>query len=112
VFGCGGDRDKTKRSQMGGIADTLADHIIITNDNPRSESPEKIAQEILKGVSHQNKTTVELDRARAIQRAISSASPNDWVLIAGKGHETDQIVGTTISHHDDAECVASVLSKG
>lgn len=105
VFGCGGDRDKTKRPLMGGIADRLADSVIITNDNPRSENPDRIAQDILQGVKNKNNCTVELDRVLAIQKAIQSAEKNDWVLIAGKGHETEQIIGEQAHHHDDYECV-------
>ena len=105
VFGCGGDRDKTKRPLMGKIAENKGDKIIITNDNPRSESPEKIAQDILAGVKNKNKFEIELDRTKAIQKAIQSAEKNDWILIAGKGHETEQIIGDRILHHSDAEIV-------
>lgn len=108
VFGCGGDRDKTKRPKMGAIADQLADQIIITNDNPRSESPEQIAQDILAGVNNKNKLMVELDREKAIALAIQSANQADWILLAGKGHETDQIVGNQVLYHSDA---ASVLKQ-
>lgn len=110
VFGCGGDRDKTKRPKMGLIADQLADHIFITNDNPRSESPEQIAQDILAGVSNKNKFVVELDREKAIALAIQQASMEDWILIAGKGHETEQIIGTQVTHHSDVKCVQERLS--
>lgn len=109
VFGCGGDRDKTKRPLMGEIADRLADNIIITSDNPRSEDPNKIAQDILNGVKNKNNCVVELDRALAIQKAIQSAEKNDWILIAGKGHETEQIIGDQTRHHDDYECAMRFL---
>lgn len=109
VFGCGGDRDKTKRPKMGAIADQLADQIIITNDNPRSESPERIAQDILTGVAHKNKFIVELDREKAIIKAIQSANQADWILLAGKGHETDQIIGDQVLHHSDAASVSKYL---
>lgn len=106
VFGCGGDRDKTKRPLMGAIVDKLADQIIITNDNPRSESPEKIAQDVLQGIKNKNKCTVELDRVAATKKAIESADRNDWILIAGKGHETEQIIGKETLHHSDNEIVS------
>ena len=109
VLGCGGDRDKTKRPKMGAIADQLADQIMITNDNPRSESPAQIAQDILAGVEHKNKCVVELDREKAIIQIIQSANQDDWILLAGKGHETDQIVGDQVLHHSDAACVLKYL---
>ncbi len=110
VFGCGGDRDKTKRPKMGAIADQLSDQIIITNDNPRSESPEQIAQDILAGVAHKNKFVVALDREKAIIQAIQFANQADWILLAGKGHETDQIIGDEVLHHSDAVCVSKHLA--
>lgn len=88
VFGCGGDRDTAKRPIMGGIAEKLADQVLITNDNPRSEDPMAIAQQIQSGMSQ--KATVELDRAKAILQSVWAAEPNDIVLIAGKGHEAYQ----------------------
>ncbi len=94
VFGCGGDRDPGKRPQMGEIAENYADLSIITNDNPRSEDPQLIAEAILKGVMQKNKTKVILDRAEAIRFAIDNANKNDMILIAGKGHEDYQIIGT------------------
>jgi len=111
VFGCGGDRDKTKRPIMGLIADHLADQIIITNDNPRSESPNQIAQDILNDVKNKNKFTIELDRAKAIKKAIQSADKNDWILIAGKGHETEQVMADQILHHSDTECVLAQVAQ-
>lgn len=105
VFGCGGERDKTKRSKMGAIADHESDYVIITNDNPRSEQPETIAQDIFQGVKNSHKVTIELNRAKAITHAIQSAEKNDWVVVAGKGHETEQMMGDHVLHHDDAECV-------
>lgn len=111
VFGCGGDRDKTKRPLMGKIAENKSDKIIITNDNSRSESLEKIAADILAAVKNKNKFEIELDRTKAIQKAIQSAEKNDWILIAGKGHETEQIIGDRILHHSDAEVVSDMLLK-
>ena len=90
VFGCGGDRDKTKRPQMGRVAGELADEAIITNDNPRSEDPEAIAQEIQSGFSKKNYQVI-LDRSEAIGAALAEAKPGDVVLVAGKGHEDYQI---------------------
>lgn len=112
IFGCGGDRDKTKRSKMGFIADQLADDIVITNDNPRSENPEIIAQEILNGVKNKNKFEIELDRAKAIACAIQNAQQNDWILIAGKGHETEQVMRDQTLHHSDIECVLAQVAQG
>jgi len=88
VFGCGGERDRGKRPQMGAIAHGLADRIILTNDNPRGEDPLAIIAEIRAGIP--GDVPVELDRRRAIARAIAEAGPGDWVLIAGKGHENYQ----------------------
>lgn len=93
VFGCGGDRDKGKRPLMGEIADRLADVIVLTNDNPRSESPGDILNDIQTGLTGQSECHVIEDRARAIAHAISNAHINDIVLIAGKGHEDYQLVG-------------------
>jgi UDP-N-acetylmuramoyl-L-alanyl-D-glutamate--2,6-diaminopimelate ligase len=93
VFGCGGNRDKGKRIEMGKVADQFADRIIITNDNPRFEQPEQIAEQILQGID--GDVTVELDRRRAISTSILQAEGQDIVLIAGKGHEDYQIVGDT-----------------
>lgn len=109
VFGCGGDRDPGKRSQMGAIADQLSDQIILTNDNPRSEDPEQIAKSIRAGMEKAAKAHIELDRAAAIAYAIESAGPNDIVLIAGKGHETEQIIGNQKLHFSDAEQVQKFL---
>jgi UDP-N-acetylmuramoyl-L-alanyl-D-glutamate--2,6-diaminopimelate ligase len=102
VFGCGGDRDRTKRPRMGAVAAKRADHIVITNDNPRSEDPGRIAQEIVEGLGRRRHYTVQLDRRAAIREAIAAAQPGDAVLIAGKGHETNQIVGSESFPFDDA----------
>ncbi len=109
VFGCGGDRDKNKRPIMGQVAEEYADHVIITTDNPRSEEPEIIVEEILSTTPVSKWVTVEPDRELAIQQAIANAGDNDLVLIAGKGHETEQIIGDVVSHFDDREVVLRAL---
>lgn len=111
VFGCGGDRDKTKRPKMGSIAEQLADQIIITNDNPRSEDPHQIAEEILNGAKNKHQFSVVLDRGQAIEKAIQMAGKNDWVLVAGKGHETEQIIDENVLHHNDGEVVQLQLKS-
>ncbi|MDX2350267.1 MAG: UDP-N-acetylmuramoyl-L-alanyl-D-glutamate--2,6-diaminopimelate ligase [Porticoccus sp.] len=94
VFGCGGDRDRGKRAQMGNIASRYADHVVITNDNPRSESAESIAVDIREGLAKGATAITCLDRAEAIRTAVDNAGDNDIVLIAGKGHEEYQLLGT------------------
>ena len=101
VFGCGGDRDRGKRPDMGLIASQLADRVIITNDNPRSEDPAAIANDIIAGCTSAD-VHIELDRAEAIRLAISSAAIGDTVLVAGKGHETYQQVGSERHSFSDA----------
>lgn len=103
VFGCGGDRDRTKRPQMGSIAANLADLVVVTSDNPRTEDPEKILADILEGIPGSVTPLVISDRATAIRTAILEAKPGDGVLIAGKGHEDYQILGTEKVHFDDRE---------
>jgi UDP-N-acetylmuramoyl-L-alanyl-D-glutamate--2,6-diaminopimelate ligase len=93
VFGCGGNRDVGKRPQMGGIAEALADNIIITNDNPRHEAPERIAEEIQEGMRCRSGALVILDRKEAIIAALQHANQDDLIVLAGKGHETTQQVG-------------------
>ncbi len=113
VFGCGGDRDKSKRPRMAQVADELADLIIVTSDNPRTESPEAIIRDILKGFTGPvtNKILVEPDRRTAIEQAMALAQQGDTVLIAGKGHETYQILGTNTIHFSDAEVALAYLNK-
>jgi UDP-N-acetylmuramoyl-L-alanyl-D-glutamate--2,6-diaminopimelate ligase len=103
VFGCGGDRDRGKRPRMGEIAARLADAVVVTSDNPRTEDPSQILNDVLAGIPQRDTVDVEVDRARAIARAIASAGADDLVLIAGKGHEDYQILGTTKIHFDDRE---------
>jgi UDP-N-acetylmuramoyl-L-alanyl-D-glutamate--2,6-diaminopimelate ligase len=105
VFGCGGDRDPMKRPLMGAVAARLSDEVIVTSDNPRTEDPEAIIDKILEGVGKvpgvRSKAVVIPDRKEAIEEAVARAKPGDFVLIAGKGHETYQIVGTERRPFDD-----------
>ena len=105
VFGCGGDRDRTKRPIMGRLAAQLADRVIVTSDNPRSEDPLAILRDIEAGIaeagSSRDRYTLEPDRREAIRKAVEMASPGDVVLIAGKGHETYQIIGGVTHDFDD-----------
>ncbi|MDA8904982.1 UDP-N-acetylmuramoyl-L-alanyl-D-glutamate--2,6-diaminopimelate ligase [Candidatus Thioglobus sp.] len=103
LFGCGGDRDKTKRQLMGKIASENADSIILTNDNPRSESPEKIIEDILGGIKVENDVQVILDRKHAIETAVKTLGEDEALLIAGKGHETTQTIGDQIFQFSDFE---------
>ncbi len=103
VFGCGGDRDRTKRPLMGHIAWNLADAVIVTNDNPRRESPESIVADILGGMPDGHHVQVMPDRAGAIAAAVAWSRSGDIILVAGKGHETYQIVGEVRLHFDDCE---------
>lgn len=113
VFGCGGDRDKTKRPRMAKIAEQLADLVVVTSDNPRTEQPEAIIEDILVGFSDEPKAAiyVQIDRAAAIREAIDMAEPHDIIVIAGKGHETYQIVGTTKHDFDDRVQAAAALAE-
>jgi UDP-N-acetylmuramoyl-L-alanyl-D-glutamate--2,6-diaminopimelate ligase len=107
VFGCGGDRDKGKRPQMGEIAIRLADKVIVTSDNPRSENPDAIIDDITRGRQMRRIT----DRREAIARAIEEANDEQVIVIAGKGHETYQVVGDRIIHFDDREEAELALKK-
>jgi len=109
VFGCGGDRDRTKRPQMGGLAASLSDLCIVTSDNPRTEDPEAIVGDILEGIEDTGGCEVILDRQTAIERSLALAEPGDFVLIAGKGHETYQIFQDRTIHFDDREVVRAAL---
>jgi UDP-N-acetylmuramoyl-L-alanyl-D-glutamate--2,6-diaminopimelate ligase len=120
VFGCGGDRDRAKRPEMGAIAAAGADRIIITSDNPRREAPSAIVEQIIAGMDAASRARMEVhvDRAAAIRRAIGSAAPGDVVVIAGKGHERVQVLpvlgeagGVVERVFDDAEHAARALAE-
>jgi UDP-N-acetylmuramoyl-L-alanyl-D-glutamate--2,6-diaminopimelate ligase len=113
VFGAGGDRDSAKRPIMGGIAQSIADLVLVTSDNPRTEDPDSIIDDILSGIppDAMSRVTVEPDRRRAIFRAIQMAEDGDVVIIAGKGHEDYQILGREKVHFDDREEAALALKK-
>ncbi|GAG33041.1 unnamed protein product, partial [marine sediment metagenome] len=103
VFGCGGDRDRTKRPAMAKVAEKMADFVVVTSDNPRSEEPLAIIEDIKVGFNSAAKYAVEPDRRKAIVRAVREAGPGDILLIAGKGHETYQIFADGVTHFDDRE---------
>ncbi|MFY9398950.1 MAG: UDP-N-acetylmuramoyl-L-alanyl-D-glutamate--2,6-diaminopimelate ligase [Desulfomonilia bacterium] len=111
VFGCGGDRDRAKRPLMGAIASRASDVVIVTSDNPRSEDPAAIIGEILAGIPEKNGIMVEPDRREAIRLAISLMERGDCLLIAGKGHETYQIIGKKRLSFDDRKCAAEFLEE-
>jgi UDP-N-acetylmuramyl tripeptide synthase len=129
VFGCGGDRDRTKRPLMGGIAARLSDIVIVTSDNPRTEDPFAILDQIVPGILAEGVPAVdgpdraalagrerkgfvaEADRRKAIDLGIRAARPGDTVLIAGKGHEPYQIIGREVIHFDDREEAARVIKE-
>lgn len=111
VFGCGGNRDRGKRPQMAAIAERLTDRIILTNDNPRSESPLTIIRDIQAGFKNGSSVIVETDRAKAIKHAVQKATVDDIVLIAGRGHETTQIIGTDVLLFNDVEEVKKALNS-
>jgi UDP-N-acetylmuramoyl-L-alanyl-D-glutamate--2,6-diaminopimelate ligase len=112
VFGCGGDRDVAKRPLMGEVATRLADDVILTSDNPRSEDPLAIIDDIRAGIPAGAAATVavEPDRRRAIERAVTGARPGDVVVIAGKGHETTQTIGDTVRPFDDRQVARATLA--
>jgi UDP-N-acetylmuramoyl-L-alanyl-D-glutamate--2,6-diaminopimelate ligase len=112
VFGCGGDRDAGKRPLMGAIAAQLADAIVLTDDNPRTESPQTIVQDIARGIPAGHEYRVEHDRGAAIRAALAKASPADVVLIAGKGHEDYQIYGREKRAFSDQQVVRAALAGG
>jgi UDP-N-acetylmuramoyl-L-alanyl-D-glutamate--2,6-diaminopimelate ligase len=109
VFGCGGDRDVGKRSQMGKIAEKYADKIIVTNDNPRSEAPAAIVADILTGLQDRDNVLIEYDRKQAILISLQAMQKDDVVLIAGKGHESYQIIGEKKMYFSDLDVVKSIM---
>ena len=109
VFGCGGDRDRAKRPSMGRIAESLADRVVLTDDNPRREDPLAIIRGIQAGMHRPERCLVIRDRAEAIARAVSASLAGDVVLIAGKGHESEQIIGDERRPFDDVACVRDAL---
>ena len=113
VFGCGGDRDVTKRPQMGAIAEKICDKIVITSDNPRTEDQQQIITDILTGIQEldSSKFIVEIDRTIAIEQALYNSKPKDVIVVAGKGHEDYQIIGNEKIHFDDKEEVKKALVK-
>jgi UDP-N-acetylmuramoyl-L-alanyl-D-glutamate--2,6-diaminopimelate ligase len=113
LFGCGGNRDKTKRPRMAAVAERLADRVIVTSDNPRHERPESIIDDILAGFTSEarSKLAVEPDRRKAIEFAIGQAAAGDLVLLAGKGHEDYQEIAGVKSHFDDREIAATAMRQ-
>ena len=110
LFGCGGDRDRTKRPLMGMAAAELSDFVVLTSDNPRSEDPLAIMNDAMVGLRRfDTRHVAEPDRGKAIQLAIQEAQPGDVVLLAGKGHETYQILKDRTIHFDDRETAREVL---
>lgn len=111
VFGCGGDRDRAKRPEMGAVAAELADVVIVTSDNPRSEDPEAIIAAIVAGVplQYRHRVSTDPDRRSAIGAALRAARPGDVVLVAGKGHETTQTIGSTVVPFDDRTVARELL---
>lgn len=112
VFGCGGDRDPTKRPLMAAAAESAADRVVVTSDNPRSEQPQAIIEQILQGIANRQGVQVEPDRARAIAQAIAAAAPQDVVLLAGKGHEDYQeVAGVKHPFADQAHAQAALDAR-
>ena len=112
LFGCGGDRDRTKRPRMGRIAAQMADFVVVTSDNPRTEDPDFIISEILPGLEGTSTPyVVEPDRVKAIRYALDHARTDDVIILAGKGHETYQIVGHEKRRLDEREVVAEYIAE-
>lgn len=113
VFGCGGNRDTSKRAPMAKVAEAFADHMVFTSDNPRNEDPEQIIQSMVAGLCNTAKLAVCIDRAQAIAQTIAQAKPQDVILIAGKGHETYQEIGASrLSFSDAAHAMAALKLRG
>ena len=117
VFGCGGDRDRTKRPLMGAVAGRLSDVIVITSDNPRGEDPGRIIDEIQRGLTADTRRDRDqrllaiVDRREAIAEAIALARPGDLVLVAGKGHEKYQVIGSQVLPFDDVAVAREALDR-
>lgn len=111
IFGCGGDRDASKRPKMAQVSEQYSDLTIVTSDNPRSENPETICREILAGFKKPDTFAVELDRKSAILKALQMATPDDLVLIAGKGHETYQIFSHKTIEFDDRKVAKNLCEQ-
>ena len=112
VFGCGGDRDRTKRPEMGEIAGRLADYTIVTTDNPRTEAPEAIIEDIKEGIDKtKGKYEIVVDRIEAISKALKMMNKKDIVILAGKGHETYQEINGVKNHFDEREIVKELLGE-
>jgi UDP-N-acetylmuramoyl-L-alanyl-D-glutamate--2,6-diaminopimelate ligase len=112
VFGCGGDRDKSKRAPMGKVAGKYSDLVIVTSDNPRTEDPLQIIAQIETGLKETNSPYLVIsDRRESIHQAIRKAKAGDVVLIAGKGHETYQIIGNDKFHFDDRQIAREAIEK-
>lgn len=111
VFGCGGDRDRGKRPQMASIAEKMSDKICLTQDNPRTEDPDQIIQDMVQGLKNQAQAHIEMDRKQAIAWTIQAANADDIVVIAGKGHENYQILGTEKIPYSDQEQVEKALKR-
>ena len=112
LFGCGGDRDQGKRPLMGKMASQYADHVFLTEDNPRSEDPKAIIDQIMQGIEDKSKVEVIIDRKEGIRRALELARPGDTLILAGKGHEDYQIIGDKKIHFSDKETVLELLAEG
>ncbi len=111
VFGCGGDRDPSKRKPMAHTAEKLSDIVVVTSDNPRTEDPKRILEEVAEGLANPENHFMEIDREKAIEKAIEMAEKNDIVLIAGKGHEDYQIIGREKIHFDDKEMALKYIKN-
>jgi UDP-N-acetylmuramoyl-L-alanyl-D-glutamate--2,6-diaminopimelate ligase len=111
LFGCGGDRDKSKRPKMAAVCELFADLTIVTNDNPRCEDPEEICRDIIRGFSKNANFTIELDRKEAIAKAIRLARTGDILLIAGKGHEPYQIFAHHTLEFDDRQIALEAIQQ-
>jgi UDP-N-acetylmuramoyl-L-alanyl-D-glutamate--2,6-diaminopimelate ligase len=111
IFGCGGERDREKRPMMGGIAEQLADSVVITDDNPRRENPFSIIEDIVCGIENPDAVYINRDRAHAIAHAIGLCREGDVILVAGKGHESEQQVGEQRIPYSDRDEVAQLLGE-